>query len=198
VRLARTISFFMAAGSIPVPQTLNLPQPRIRHTNTFRTSTRSKAPITAPRSTAATQPTVIDIPSPSKQVKRMVQTMHDDLEAVMDESVFRALDAYANFPVKERERVLNLCKSSNGSSSKFFNATISAAYNHQIALTLATGDFFDAPNLATPMAEGTASAMALTCSPPFKSSKGAGPRSCLPSLPHPSLVARAWTPTGQE
>jgi hypothetical protein len=89
---------------------------------------------------------------------------HDDLEPLLNESVFRALDAYANASIKEREKVVSLCRNQGGSS--YFNPTVHAAFGHQISLLLAEGDFFDAPargnafaiagrSAAQPGAEGT-------------------------------------------
>ncbi len=66
--------------------------------------------------------------------------MHDDLEPLLNDSVYSALDAYTNAPFKEREKVVNLCRSQNGSN--FFNPTINAAFGHQISLLLAEGVFF--------------------------------------------------------
>ena len=69
--------------------------------------------------------------------------MHDDLEPLLNESVFRALDAYANASIKEREKVVSLCRNQGGSS--YFNPTVHVAFGDQVSLLLAEGDFFDAP-----------------------------------------------------
>jgi hypothetical protein len=116
--------------------------------NTARTSPPRAAAATTP---ASAPPAVIVIPSPSASpLKRKAQMMHDDLEPLLSESVFRALHAYANASIKEREKVVSLCRNQDGSS--YFNPTVHAAFGHQISLLLAEGDFFDAPTRGNALA----------------------------------------------
>ena len=163
-RLARSITLYMATGSTPAPPSPapTQPLPTGAAINTARTSPPRAASATTP---APAAPVVIVIPSPSASpLKRKAQMMHDDLEPLLNESVFRALDAYANASIKEREKVVSLCRNQGGSS--YFNPTVHAAFGHQISLLLAEGDFFDAPargnafaiagrSAAQPGAEGT-------------------------------------------
>ena len=163
-RLARSITLYMATGSTPAPPSPapTQPLPAGAAINTARTSPPRAASATTP---APAAPVVIVIPSPSASpLKRKAQMMHDDLEPLLNESVFRALDAYANASIKEREKVVSLCRNQGGSS--YFNPTVHAAFGHQISLLLAEGDFFDAPargnafaiagrSAAQPGAEGT-------------------------------------------
>ena len=42
--------------------------------------------------------------------------MHDDLKELLDDVVYRALDAFAFHPVKEKERVIKMCKTPQGAA----------------------------------------------------------------------------------
>ena len=93
---------------------------------------------------ASTSSAVIVIPSPSApHLKRKAQMMHDDLEPLLNESVFRVLDVFANVSITEKIKIVSHCRDQGGSS--YFNLTTHAAFGHQISLLLAEGDFFDAP-----------------------------------------------------
>jgi hypothetical protein len=101
--LALSITLYMATGSIPAQQSPApmQPLPTSAVINTARTS--------PPRAVAATTPvpassTAIVISSPSASpLKRKAQMMHDDLEPLLNGSMFCALDAYVNASIKSRE-----------------------------------------------------------------------------------------------
>ena len=205
-RLARSITLYMATGSTPAPPSPapTQPLPTGAAINTARTSPPRAASATTP---APAAPVVIVIPSPSASpLKRKAQMMHDDLEPLLNESVFRALDAYANASIKEREKVVSLCRNQGGSS--YFNPTVHAAFGHQISLLLAEGDFFDAPargnafaiagrSAAQPGAEGTGFGHGINMLAAFQSLQKQWP-AILSALVAPSelsgsLVDTLWT-----
>ena len=140
-RAARVISLFAAVGSIPTqPQPTPLIQPGAATTvNTSRSSTSTAPPPSNP--TLPLQPATVTAPSPSKRKAHVM--MHDDLKELLDDAVYRALDAFAFHPVKEKERVMNMCKTPQGAA--FFNNTVTAPFGHQISLSLTEGEFFEAP-----------------------------------------------------
>ncbi len=106
-RLVRSITLYIATGSIPAPQppipaAPAQPLPTGAVINTARTSPPRAASTTTP---TTAQPVVIVIsPSSASHRKRKAQMMHDELEPLLNDSVFRALDAYANASIKEREK----------------------------------------------------------------------------------------------
>ena len=90
--------------------------------------------------------------------------MHDELKDALDDGVYRALDAYANTPVKEKDKIVTLCRSPQGVG--FFNPTTNAAFGHQIALSLTDGEFFEATKRGLALAAAGRSA----AQPGFQSS----------------------------
>ncbi len=50
--------------------------------------------------------------------------MHNELALVLDPSIYRALDSSASYPLKERSRFLDMCKSANAPS--LLNGTTAA------------------------------------------------------------------------
>jgi len=140
-RVARVISLFAAVGSIPTqPQPTPPTQPGAAATiNTSRPSTSPAPPPSNP--TLPLQQATVTAPSPSKRKAHVM--MHDDLKELLDDAVYRALDAFAFHPVKEKERVMNMCKTPQGAA--FFNNTVTAPFGHQISLSLTEGEFFEAP-----------------------------------------------------
>jgi hypothetical protein len=74
--------------------------------------------------------------------------MHNELALVLDPSIYCALDSSASYPLKERSRFLDMCKSAHAPS--LLNGTTTAAFSHQYALTLLPGDFLDPCNFLDP------------------------------------------------
>ena len=143
VRIARVISLFAATGSIPNPQPPPLPNPAGASSviNTSRTTISPAAPPTASPAISQQHP-VIATSSPHKRKAHMM--MHDDLKTLLDDAVYRSLDAFAFHSVKEKDRIVTLCRTAQGAS--FFNNTVTAPFGHQISLTLTEGEFFDPPS----------------------------------------------------
>ena len=156
---------------------------------------------------ASTSSAVIVIPSPSApHLKRKAQMMHDDLEPLLNESVFRVLDVFANVSITEKIKIVSLCRDQGGSS--YFNLTTHAAFGHQISLLLAEGDFFDAPargnalaiagrSVAQPGSEGTGFGHGINMLAAFQTLQIQWP-SILSALAAPSelsgsLVDTPWT-----
>jgi hypothetical protein len=67
--------------------------------------------------------------------------MHSELALVLDPSICSALDSSASYPLKERSKFLDMCKSAL--SPSLLNGTTTAAFGHQHILTLFPGDFLE-------------------------------------------------------
>jgi hypothetical protein len=67
--------------------------------------------------------------------------MHDELAAVLDPVVYLALDAAAGFEPEKRAKFHKACK--DAGSSTVLDNTVSAAFGHQMVLSLAEGQHFD-------------------------------------------------------
>jgi hypothetical protein len=146
-RFAASVRFFAPPGSIiALPD--NLPvQTNAQISGTFINTQRNDPPsVNTPPSTPQPSPvqqSVIIIPSNPTTPKRKAESMHNELALVLDPSIYRALDSSASYPLKERSRFLDMCKSAHAPS--LLNGTTTAAFSHQYALTLLPGDFWDPP-----------------------------------------------------
>jgi hypothetical protein len=144
VRIARVIGLFAAECSIPTPQPSTLPNP-VGASSVINTSRATIPQVTLPTTPINPAPppqhSAVAIPSPSKRKTYMM--MHDDLKGLLDDAVYRELDAFPFHSVKEKDRIVTLCRTAQGAG--FFNNTVTAPFGHQILLTLTKGEFFDPP-----------------------------------------------------
>ncbi len=69
--------------------------------------------------------------------------MHSKLALILDPSIYSTLDSSSSYPLKERSRFLDMCKSAHAPS--LLNGTTTAVFSHQYVLTLLPGDFWDPP-----------------------------------------------------
>jgi hypothetical protein len=67
--------------------------------------------------------------------------MHDELAAALDPTVYLSLDAAAGFEPEKRAKFHKACKDSGVTS--VLDNTVSAAFGHQMVLSLAEGQHFD-------------------------------------------------------
>ncbi len=67
--------------------------------------------------------------------------MHNEPALVLDPSIYRALDSSASYPLKDRSKLLSMCKLAHTPS--LLNGTTTAAFSHKHVLTLLSGDFWD-------------------------------------------------------
>jgi hypothetical protein len=88
--------------------------------------------------------------------------MHDDLAALLPDSVYHVLDA-SSMSMEKRAKIATVSK--NNALCILLDGTCSAAFGHQYSLTLRAGDYFDASKrglaLAAAWRSGNASSGAL-------------------------------------
>ena len=79
--------------------------------------------------------------SPGGPHKRAFALMHDELAAVLPSEVYHALDTASHMEPEKRVKFHAACK--NSTVSTLLDNTVSAAFGHQVLLTLAEGQHFD-------------------------------------------------------
>jgi hypothetical protein len=79
--------------------------------------------------------------SPGGPQKRPFAMMHDELAAVLPAEVYHALDTASHMEPEKRVKFHAACK--NSTVTTLLDNTVSAAFGHQVLLTLAEGQHFD-------------------------------------------------------
>ena len=148
-RLAKTIELYDptsvtaagAAAGAAAPTTGNAAPPAGAGTiNTQRPPAPGAAAAPAPGpGTQALLPT-LPLASPAGPGKRKMM-MHDELAAVLDQAVYLSLDAASAFEPEKRAKFHKACK--DAGSSTVLDNTVSAAFGHQMILSLSEGQHFD-------------------------------------------------------
>jgi hypothetical protein len=143
-RLARTIelydpTFAVAAGAAE-PAAGNAASAAAFGTLRPTLTGTSSAPPAPGLGAQALQPS-LPLTSPADQHKRTHMMMHDELAAVLDPVVYLALDVAAGFEPEKRAKFHKACKESGVTT--VLDTTVSAAFGHQMVLSIAEGQHFD-------------------------------------------------------